>query len=113
MIGLRLAKTLTLALTLAFAGGTFVRADDDNKQNSQNKQYSDDNKNHGDDNNQNGDDNKNHGDDDKGDRNDDHVSMCHHDGGKGGHTIDCDHNSVPAHLSHGDELGSCPVSGSR
>jgi hypothetical protein len=84
-----------MALTLLFAAssGTLAIADGKNDDNKNNQQSS------------------NH-DDDK-DRNDDHVSVCHHDGKKHGHTIVIDHYGVPGHLSHGDELGSCPVSGSK
>lgn len=62
------------------------------------------------------------GDDDdhgRGDRDDRHdggrhrkYSVCHHQG-KSGDSISVDEDAVPGHLSHGDEMGSCPASGSR
>lgn len=36
------------------------------------------------------------------------VLICHKPEKKGGHTISISSSAVPAHLAHGDKLGSCP-----
>ena len=42
----------------------------------------------------------------------DPVEVCHKPGTPAEHTIVVDDNAVPAHLRHGDVLGSCEGSGS-
>ena len=45
---------------------------------------------------------------------DDRVALCHHGGGgRAGSSLVVARSAVPAHLGHGDELGSCRVSPSR
>jgi hypothetical protein len=45
---------------------------------------------------------------DGGDSGEEKVLICHKPDKNGGHTLSVSSSAVPAHLAHGDKLGSCP-----
>ena len=104
--------TVTLTFAFAMAGGTFVLADGNGHKKDQHNESHDNDHHDGDHHDGDHHDNDHHDNDHDG-RHDDHGSVCHHDDDHHGHTIDVDSHAIPSHLAHGDELGSCPVSGSR
>ena len=40
-------------------------------------------------------------------------SVCHHENGRSGYTISVAGSSIPFHLGHGDDMGSCKGSPDR
>lgn len=86
------AATLGAALALQFSPDVVLASDQ--KPNGENSNNSNNNSNDRDDRDRHGDDH-------------DHVTICHHEGRDGRHTITVASSAVPAHFRHGDDGGAC------